>query len=74
MTTTSHSKMSMEFELDDIASRLGLVRGNHQDADGFASCLHYRIDDLVREHARDIGAQKITDLLDLHDTIERLVP
>jgi len=66
--------MSIEFELDAIASRLGLVRGDHEDADGFASRLHYRIDDLMREHARDIGVRKITYLMDLHHTIEQLVP
>jgi hypothetical protein len=58
----------VDMELDAIALPLGVTRGT-EDADSFASTLHHRIDDLIREHA-----QAIMSLMETHDRIARLVP
>lgn len=64
----------IEFQLDAIAAELGLTRDSGEDTDSFASRAHYRIDELIRKHALQVGAHRIAEFMDLHDAIERLVP
>ena len=69
MTPTKTAK-----KLQRLARALGITPGADGDGDALASDCHYRVDELIREHAREIGARKIIDLLEIHTTIERLTP
>ena len=63
-----------DVQFDATARKLGLIRHAGEDSDGLASRCHYRIDHLMREHALQVGARRIIELMDLHDAIERLIP
>lgn len=61
-------------DLDAFAQSIGLTRHDGEDSDDLASRCHYRIDDLMREHAKRARDHRLIELMDMHDTIERLVP
>jgi hypothetical protein len=61
-------------DLDALAETIGLSRHDGEDNHDLASRCHYRIDDLMRQHALQVRALRIVELMDLHDAIERLVP
>ena len=60
--------------LDALGNKLGLDRRNGEDDEALASRCHYRIDDLIRNRAVQVGAHEILQLMDLHEELARLVP
>lgn len=60
--------------IDAFARSIGLTRHDGEDGDGLASRCHYRIDDLMRQHAKQAGDHRLIELMDMHDTIERFAP
>lgn len=61
-------------DLDALAKSLRLTRYEGEDNDGLASRCHYQIHHLIREHALQVGAERILDLIALHDFVHRLAP
>jgi hypothetical protein len=53
---------------------IGLTREDGEDDESLSSRCHYRIDVLIRQHATQVGAHRIIELMHLHDTVERLAP
>jgi len=56
-------------DVDFIAYELGLVRERQESDDELAERCHFKIDELMRDHAEHIEDETTLAFLDLHDIV-----